>query len=464
MARTKITAAKNNAQAQWSSPWVFVLAASGAAIGLNNIWQFPFLASKYGGGAFIIVYVFFVLLLGVPLLMAEVMLGRRGRASPVNSVRWLAEQAGRHRGWGLIGWLGVSAGFLILSYLSVIAGWIMAYAVRAAIGTLGGLTAEGMGNLFSTFVADPEKQLLWHTLFIVMTMFVVGRGVKSGLEPLVKAGVPSLFVLLVVLLVYAAVVGDFGQAAGRLLYPDFTKLTRLGVLAAAGHAFFSLGLGVGAMLIYGAYLQDDASIAKLALTAAGLDTLASVIGGLVVFSVLFAGGVEVVSRAELIFQALPMTFDQLPLGRAMAALFFVSLVLAAWLSGIALIEPLMAWLNETWGMSRARSAVVCGLGAWLLGLATALSFNYWSFTFKILGAVKQFGFFDLLQIVTSAVLLPLSGLLMALFTGWLLKAELTRAEMGTRSPCAYDLWLWSVRLIVPVLLFVVFFNAPSLFL
>lgn len=464
MARTKITAAKVNAQAQWSSPWVFVLAASGAAIGLNNIWQFPFLASKYGGGAFIIVYVFFVLLLGVPLLMAEVMLGRRGRASPVNSVRLLAERAGRHRGWGLIGWLGVSAGFLILSYLSVIAGWIMAYAVRAAIGTLDGLTAEGLGNLFSTFVADPEKQLLWHTLFIIMTMFVVGRGVKSGLEPLVKAGVPSLFVLLVVLLVYAAVVGDFGQAAERLLYPDFTKLTWLGALAAAGHAFFSLGLGVGAMLIYGAYLQDDASIAKLALTAAGLDTLASVIGGLVVFSVLFAGGVEVVSRAELIFQALPMTFDQLPLGRAMAAVFFISLVLAAWLSGVALIEPLMAWLNETWGISRARSAVVCGLGAWLLGLVTVLSFNYWSFTFKILGAVKQLGFFDLLQIVTSAVLLPLSGLLMALFTGWLLKAELTRAEISVRSPCAYDLWLWSVRLIVPVLLFVVFFNAPSLFL
>lgn len=239
----------------------------------------------------------------------------------------------------------------------------MAYAARAAIGTLDGLTVEGMGNLFTTFVTDPEKQMLWHTLFIVMTMFVVGRGVKAGLEPVIKYSVPLLFVLLIGLFIYAATMGDLGQAAERLLYPDFTRLTRLGILAAAGHAFFSLGLGVGAMLIYGAYLHDDASIPKLALIAAGIDTLAGVIGGLVVLSVVFAGGMEPVSRAELIFQALPMTFDQLPLGRAMATLFFISLVIAAWLSGIALIEPLMAWLNENWGLSRARSAAICGLGA-----------------------------------------------------------------------------------------------------
>jgi NSS family neurotransmitter:Na+ symporter len=438
MTKSKSMAAMVDTHAQWSSSWVFVLAASGAAIGLNNVWQFPFLVSDYGGGAFIIVYIFCVLLIGAPLLIAEVMLGRRGRASPVSSIRRLAEHAGRHPAWGAIGWLGVGAGFLILSYLSVIAGWIMAYAARAAIGALDGLTAEGMGNLFTTFVADPEKQMLWHTLFIVMTMFVVGRGIKAGLEPVIKYSVPLLFVLF--------------------------KLTRLGILAAAGHAFFSLGLGVGAMLIYGAYLHDDASIPKLALIAAGIDTLAGVIGGLVVLSVVFAGGMEPVSRAELIFQALPMTFDQLPFGRAMATLFFISLVIAAWLSGIALIEPLMAWLNENWGLSRARSAAICGVGAWLVGLTTVLSFNYWGFSFKVFGAVKRLGFFDLLQILTSGLLLPLSGLLMALFAGWLLTPELTRAELRMRSPCAYDLWLWSVRLIMPVLLFLVFFNAPRLFL
>lgn len=185
-------AAMVDTHAQWSSSWVFVLAASGAAIGLSNVWQFPFLVSDYGGGAFIIVYIFCVLLIGAPLLIAEVMLGRRGRASPVNSIRRLAEQAGQRPAWGAIGWLGMGAGFLILSYLSVIAGWIMAYAARAAIGTLDGLTTEGMGNLFTTFVADPEKQMLWHTLFIVMTMFVVGRGVKAGLEPVIKYSVPLI--------------------------------------------------------------------------------------------------------------------------------------------------------------------------------------------------------------------------------------------------------------------------------
>ncbi len=464
VAKTRKKGGDKATHPEWSSPWIFVFAASGAAIGLKNIWQFPFLVAAYGGGAFIVIYLLCVLLIGVPLFTAEVMLGRCGRKSPVNSIRLLAERSQRAPHWRWLGWIGVTSGFLILSSLSVLAGWIMAYAVRTAVGVLEGLTADGVNNLFRMFVNDPEKQLFWHSLFMVMTMVVIARGVKGGLELLVKYVAPLFFALLFILLIYAVIEGEFGQAATRLLYPDFTKLTRTGILAALGHAFFSLGLGVGAMLIYGAYLSGKAHIPRLSLAVIGIDTLAGIVGGLVVISVVLTGGAEPVSRPELLFQTLPVTFDQLPFGRLMATLFFVALLLAAWLSGIALIEPLAAWLVESIRVSRYTAAIVCGIGAWLLGIITILSFNYWRFSFRFFGGLKTLGSFDLLQILTSGLLLPLSAILIAIFAGWVVQRDLMRTEFNARSPCAYDAWLWSIRVLTPILILIVFFNVHSLFL
>lgn len=448
---------------QWSSSWVFIFAATGAAVGLKNVWQFPFLAGQYGGGAFVIVYLFCVLLVAVPLLIAEIVLGRYGRQSPVNSMRLLAERAHRHRAWGYIGWIGVTAGFVILSYLSVVAGWIMAYAFRMAAGTLDGLTADGMGNVFSVFVGDPEKQLFWQSLFVVMTMAVVARGVKAGLEPVMRYAVPTFFILLLALLVYVTVAGDLAQAARQLLHPEFAKLDRMSLLAALAHAFFSLGLGVGTMLIYGAYLPNDAHVPKLAFAVAGLDTLAGLVGGLVVLAILFSNELQPVTRPELLFQALPLAFDQLPWGRLMGSLFFVSLVVAAWLSGIGLIEPLVAWMGESWQLPRPGAAFLCGIGAWLLGVVSVLSFNYWSFSFQFLGVLKTLGAFDMLQILTANALLPLSGMLMALYAGWILERRLTISVFPTASPCVYDVWLWSVRVTVPVLVFLLLLTVHRLF-
>ncbi|MFQ6021265.1 MAG: sodium-dependent transporter [Acidiferrobacterales bacterium] len=464
MARTRKRGAERVTHPQWSSSWIFVLAASGAAIGLKNIWQFPFLIDTYGGGAFIVVYALCVLLVGVPLFTAEALLGRCGRKSPVNSLRLLAERSGRARHWGLLGWIGVTAGFLILSSLSVLAGWIIAYAVRAATGVLAGLTADGVDSLFRTFVNDPEKQLFWHSLFMLMTVAVVARGVKAGLEPFIKYAVPALFALLIVLLIYAAGAGEFGQAAMRLLHPDFTRVTRMGVIAALGYAFFSLSLGVGAMLTYGAYLPDKASIPKLSLAVVAIDTLAGIVGGLVVIAIVLSGSGEPASRPELLFETLPVTLDQLPWGRVMCTLLFVALLLAAWLSAIALIEPLVAWMVESVRVSRLSATIICGVGAWFLGIVTVLSFNYWRFSFKFFGTLKTLGSFDFLQILTSGFLLPLSGILIALFAGWVLQPELTRAGFNARSPCTYDVWLWSVRVVTPALMLIVLFNVHSLFL
>ncbi len=449
---------------EWSAPWVFVLAASGAAIGLKNVWQFPFLVNEYGGSAFLVVYVLCLLLFALPLLIAELMLGRLGRQSPVNSMGALAERAGRSRRWRHLGWMGMCAGFLILSYLSVIGGWLLAYVVRMATGTLEGLTADGLKNVFAVLVGDPEKQLLWHSLFMLATTMTVARGVRQGLEPAAKYAVPALLVILTGMLVYAAGVGDLAGATAALFYPDFTRLTRLGILTALGHAFFSLGLGAGAMLIYAAYLERPLGVARLALAVGGIDIAVGFVAGLAVLALLLGTGLAPVSHSELLFQALPLALDRLPGGRAMGVFFFAALLLTAWLSAIALLEPWVVWLGETWERSRLHAAVYCGMGAWALGIVTVLSFNYWNFSFRLVDVVKTLGAFDLLQIFSSGLLLPASGIAIALFTGWLLRPETLREAFDTPSPCPFEVWLGLVRVVVPALILVVALQADRLFL
>ena len=244
---------------QWSSRFAFILAATGSAVGLGNIWKFPYITGENGGGAFVLVYLLCILAIGIPIMMAEVMLGRRGRKSPVNTMRDLAKEASASPLWVWLGWLGVIAGFLILSYYSVIAGWAMAYVVRVASGTFEGATADGVSNIFSQFIADPEKLLAWHSLFMIVTMLVVARGVK-GLERTVKFLMPALFVILILLIGYAIDQGSFEEGVYFLFNPDFSKINSDGVLTAMGHAFFTLSLGMGAIMVYGAYLPSKVSI------------------------------------------------------------------------------------------------------------------------------------------------------------------------------------------------------------
>lgn len=449
---------------QWSSPWVFVLAASGAAIGFNNIWQFPQLVAQHGGGAFLLVYLFWVLLIGVPLLAAEIALGRAGRASPIGSLRHLAERARADPNWTMVGALAVLASFLTFSYLSVVGAWTLAYWLRAAVGTLSGLTSDGLSSLFTAFVKDPEKQLFWHALFLGATLLVSARGLRRGLEPVIRYAMPLLFALFFALLGYALGLGDPLASLAPVFALDFTRLTADGVLHAASHAFFSLGLGLGVMLMYGAYLQAQTPPAagRLAAAVAAADTLAGVVATAVVFAVLAAGQVAPAAGPALIFQAMPLAFDHVPLGWLFSTLFYALLAIAAWQSALALAEPVIAWLTERFAWSRARAALAVGLGAWVLGLAVILSFNYWAFAFKFFGMLKTLGFFDVLQIATAELMLPLTGILVALFAGWAMRPDDTRPWLELRSPCVYDAWLWLARLGIPVTLLVVMFHLPRL--
>ena len=441
---------------QWSSRWAFILAATGSAVGLGNIWKFPYITGANGGGAFVLVYLVCIAIIGIPIMMAEVMLGRRGRQSPINAMLSLSEEAGSHRAWQLVGWSGMIAGFLILSYYSVIAGWALAYVFRAGTGMFTGATAEGVDAIYNNLVYDPERVLAWHTLFMVMTMVVVSRGVRGGLEQAVRFLMPALFVILIILDGYAMTTGSFLDGLDFLFKPDFSKITGTGILVALGHAFFTLSLGMGAIMIYGSYMTDDASITKTSFTVAIADTLVALMAGMAIFPIVFANGLEPGAGPGLIFKTLPLAFGQMPGGVFFGMLFFILVVFAAWSSSISLIEPLVAWLVENHGISRVNASVFSGGFAWLLGIATIFSFTK-TYHLELFGKT----FFDLLDFLTANIMLPLGGLFIALFAAWIMSRQASMEEIGLngKAQFGYYLWLYLTRIVTPIAVVVVFLNA-----
>ncbi len=459
-----MTNARKSIHGSWSNRLAFVLAATGSAVGLGNIWKFPYITGEHGGGAFVLVYLACIAVIGIPIMMAEVMLGRRGRQSPINSMRTLAEEAGVSRRWGWLGWSGVVAGFLILSYYSVIAGWALAYVFRAISGTFTGATADGIASIFERLTDDPERLMGWHTLFMVMTMIVVARGVRGGLERAVRFLVPALFVLLLLLDGYAMASGAFDQGLAFLFNPDFSKIDANGVLIAMGHAFFTLSLGMGAIMVYGSYLPQRASIAKTSITIALLDTLVALLAGMAIFPIVFVNGLEPAAGPGLIFQTLPIAFGHMTGGVVFGTLFFVLLVFAAWTSSISLIEPAVAWLVENRGMSRVRASVLAGVATWLFGLLTVFSFNIWA-EFRPLGFLSLFRhatLFDLLDYLTANIMLPLGGLFIAVFSVWVMKRGDSLDELGMDDGLAYRLWRLLVRYVTPIAVIIVFLNVTGL--
>lgn len=438
----------------WSTRLAFILAATGSAVGLGNIWRFPYTAGEYGGGAFVLVYLICVAAIGVPVMMAEVMLGRRGRQSPINTMRALAKAEGAHPAWQLLGWMGILSGFLILSFYSVIAGWTMAYGVRAAGGQFAGVDAEASGAVFSALTGDPERLLAWHTVFMVLVVMIVARGVSNGLEKAVKLLMPTLFILLVAMVGYASQAGNFHEGVLYLFQPDFAKFGEHAgeaILSAMGQAFFSLSLGMGAIMIYGSYLTSDASIGKTSLIIASMDTLVALLAGLAIFPIVFANGLEPGAGPGLVFVTLPIAFGKMPAGDFFATLFFVLLFFAAWTSAISLLEPLVAWLVENRGFSRVRATMLGGVTIWMLGIPCLLSLNVWS-DITIFGR----GFLDLFDFITANVLLPLGGLLIAVFAGWVLARSSSVEELGMGGSLGYRIWQVLIRYVAPLAVAVVF--------
>lgn len=441
---------------QWSSRWAFILAAAGSAVGLGNIWKFPYITGENGGGAFVLVYLICIAIIGIPIMMAEVLIGRRGRQSPINTMRTLAHEESRHGIWQLVGWSGVIAGFIIISYYSVIAGWALAYVFRTASGAFTGVTADGVSNIFGGLISDPERLLAWHTIFMVMTTVVVSRGVSSGLEKAVRFLMPALFVLLLLLVGYAMNTDKFAEGLAFLFTPNFGAITPGGVLTAMGHAFFTLSLGMGAIMVYGSYLPKGASIAKTSVAIAMADTVVALLAGMAIFPIVFANGLEPGAGPGLIFQTLPIAFGHMDGGLLFGTLFFVLLVFAAWTSAISLIEPAVAWLVENQGMNRVKATTVVGILGWALGIITIMSFSSWGFEFSFAGEKKGSGLFDIMDILTANFMLPLGGLAMAIFAGWYMSKESTMDELELGENPLYHIWRFLVRFVTPLAVIIVF--------
>ncbi|MDZ4729027.1 MAG: sodium-dependent transporter, partial [Xanthomonadales bacterium] len=437
---------------QWSSRITFLLAAIGAAIGLGNIWKFPYITGENGGSAFVLVYLLCITFVAIPILIAEIMLGRRGQQSPPHAVAIVAREEGRFKGWSIIGWLGVLSAYLIMTYYSVIAGWAMSYMFKAGAGNFSGQDAERVGAEFDALLADPVQLTIWHAIFMAITLVILVRGLRGGVESAMKLLMPALFLLLLAMVGYAAVEGDMKAGLHFMFDFDLSAINGRVVLMAIGHAFFSIGVAMGLMMGFGAYLGKDISIAKSALIISAMDTLVALLAGIAIFPIVFANGLDPAQGPGLIFVTLPIAFGNMTGGLIFGTLFFILLFFAALTSAIGALEPVVAWVEEHRGINRAGAAIITCGSAFVLGMGTVFSFNLWA-DWHPLGFIERFsetGFFDLLDYLTANIMMPLGGMLLALFVGWRVSPQAVAEHVNIQNPLFFKIWFWLLRWVVPI--------------
>ena len=456
MSENNVTTSPNDRSqhGMWSSKMLFVLAAVGSAVGLGNIWKFPYMMAEQGGGAFFLIYLICIALIGFPVMAAEIMVGREGRMSPVNSILRLAQEHNRSKNWAFIGWAGVVGGVLILSFYAVIAGWIMFYAWRMFSGEFNGIEAAQSAEKLDLLLENPWQILFWFSLFIAIVVFFVARGVNKGLELAIRICMPLLFVLLIVMLVYGVAQGGLLDSLRYMFDFDFSNITWETPVAAMGHAFFTLSIGMGAIMAYGAYMPRDGSVKSAVGIIIVIDTLVAIIAGLAIFSIVFAMDLETGKTVGLLFITAPTAFGNLPLGTMFGGLFFLFVGFAAFTSAISLTEPAIAYFVEKFKTSRVIIAIAIGVITWVLGLLSVLSFNvlkYFPFN------NENWNFFEIFDKTTTWVLLPVVGLIIAIFVGWFLPWERVRNGLEIQSNLTWTIWIIAIRFIAPISIAVVFF-------
>ena len=442
----------------WSSRRGFLLAAVGSAVGLGNIWRFPYITGVNGGGAFVIIYCVCIGVIAIPLIMAETAIGRRGGQSPIRSMQNLVAENDRSRFWTSLGWFSVITPTVGLMYYSVVAGWTLDYAVNAMSGAFSGYDAARSGEGFRAMTANPARMVFWQGIFFLLTVVIVAGGVRKGLEKAVTYLMPGLALILVALVIYSAVTADFSGALRFMFNPDFSKVTSSTVLMAVGQAFFSVNVGVGAMITYGAYMPQEVSIPKVSGIVALADTGVAIMMGLIIFPLVFSYGLGAGEGPGLVFVTLPIAFGQMPLGAVFGGLFFVLMAIAALTSSISMLEPAVSWLVEHKGFRRVPVTIFTGIGIWLCGLGALLSFNILA-GFTPLDHFPLFEgkrIFDLFDFVTANVLIPVGGLLIALFAGWMMTRESIAAELRLNQASAFTIWRWLVRFVAPLAIIAIF--------
>ena len=436
------------------------------------------MTAESGGGAFVLIYIISVILLALPIMCAEIMIGKRGKQNPINTLRTLSTEASYYTheesdlplnrtvkvkkqfdnndlfsNWELVGWMGITAGILILSFYSVIAGWTLSYIIKSISGSFALITAAGSASKFETFISDPEKLILWHTLFMILTCYIVSKGIKSGIERAIKFLIPGLFILLIGLAIHASTLTGFSDAMSYLFVADFDKINNTVILSAMSMAFFSLSIGMGSLMVYGSYLPEDTSIFQVSTAVAFFDTFVAILAGIIIFPIVFTYDLDPNSAGPgLIFQTLPIAFGAMEFGTIISTFFFILLFFAAITSSISLIEPAITFVVEKFSLSRVHATSVLGVLTWVLGIFTVLSFNELS-SFKVFGMT----IFDNIDYLTSKIMLPLGGLLMALFAGFIMKRAIVISELNSNT-FLVNIWFVLLKIFSPILLIIIFVN------
>lgn len=423
-----------SAHGTWNSRFGFLMAAIGSSVGLGNFWRFPYTAGENGGAAFVLVYLLCVALIAFPILMAELSIGRHARASAVGSFRKMAFDAGASQLWSIGGWVGMSGAVMILCFYSVVAGWVAAYVFQMIQGDFVGLGVEAASARFEALVGDTNTVIGWHVVFMALTVGVVCMGVTKGIERVVTILMPLFFLMLIGMVVYAGIAGDMGAAVEYLFTPDLSEISPSTVLAALGQAFFSIGVGGAVMITYGSYLNRSDNLPQSATIIAGADTLVAIIAGLAIFPFVFAFGLSASAGPGLFFQTLPAAFAQMPGGQWVGTAFFALAFIAALTSSISLLQVIVAFGEEHTDFGRVGSTLFFSAIIFLFGVAAAMSGD----------------FFDLLDMISGRFLLPLGGLLVALFTGWVVSRALMRKELEESSDAFFRYWRFTIRWLAPI--------------
>ena len=422
----------------WGSKFGFIMAAVGSSVGLGNFWRFPYTAGENGGGAFIIIYLISVAFIGLPLLMAEYSMGRKSGMSAIEGVQSLSRAEGKSLNWGIVGWVGTITATFILSFYMVISAWLISFTVQAISGSFTGMDAAASGANFNNTIGQGENPLVsqWGmlgllALFLVANVFVVGRGVKGGIEKAATILMPAFFIMLVVVLGFALANGDVAQTAAFIFEPKWGDVGFKTFLAALGQAFFSIGVGVGLMITYGAYLARDTNIPRSSAIVVASDTLVALIAGFAIFPIVFSAQLDPSAGPSLFFVSMPVAFGSIPGGEIFAVAFFALALFAAFTSSISLMEVSVSWLEERQGVTRFGAATGMGVILFLVGAAYVFSLDY----------------LDFMDFMTEGLLLPLGGLLAAVFAGWILSRDMLTTELGEGS--IMNAWRFLMRWFVP---------------
>lgn len=448
-------------RAKFGSKLGIILASAGSAVGLGNIWRFPITTGNNGGAAFILVYIGCVILLGLPIMIAEFLIGRHSRANTAGAYRKLAPGTQ----WKWVGLLGVLTGFLILSYYSVVAGWTLEYICEALTGGLVGKTATQYIDMFNAFAANPWRPLMWFVAFMLITHLIIIKGVEKGIERYSKIMMPALFIIVIVLVGCSISLPGSGKGLEFLLKPDFSKVTKSIFLDAMGQAFFSLSLGMGCLCTYASYFKKDTNLCKTAISVGAIDTLVAILAGLIIFPAAFSVGIKPDAGTSLVFITLPNVFQQafhgLPVvAYIVAVMFYILLALAALTSTISIHEVSTAYLNEEFHFSRKKAARLVTLGCIVLGSFCSLSFG-------VLNGCRLFNLtiFDLFDFTTAKLMLPIGGFFISIFTGWYLDKKMVRDEItndGTLKVPVLNAIIFLLKYIAPVAILCIFANGLGL--